>query len=479
MANPKHLKKLLQDVHAWNQWRKENKAINIDLSDAELEGVDLHGADLSYANLEGSNLEDAVLEDCNFFHTNLHSSILINTKLTNACFVWARLINADLSQADLTLSDLSASNMEDAVLEGAILNKALLEVADMESCVFSNANLDGASLARSNLVNASFNSASLRNTNLQAIKTTDGNSTIDFSEADLTGADLRSAILQEAIFDGANLTNTKLWESQRAGWSIRNVICERAYWDEDAQTPTTYAVGEFERLHSRQTVIELFYENGISHFELNTLPALLHRLSSRHPDLQINLQTIETTGGGTKVTISLGHADEMTRYKIEEDAAQILRAQLALRHDEVRRLQFERDFFRGQFDKINNALLAAAAPQIHFHAPVHTAALPSGNASVEIHQTFNDSTELIRLIDKLLTRKTELTAPQSAEIEAAKAELQKPEPDKSLLTRTLGFLKTLPKEAVLKGAGKLGEKAAETDWTNLLRQLGEFIHHLR
>ena len=122
--------------------------------------------------------------------------------------------------------------------------------------------------------------------------------------------------------------------------------------------------------------------------------------------------------------------------------------------------------------------LAAAAPQIHFHAPVHTAALPSGNARVELHQTFNDSTELIQLIDKLLTRNAELTAPQSAELETTKTELQKPNPDKSVLSKSLDFLKSPSKEAILKGVGKLGEKAAEQDWSNLLNQLGEFIHHI-
>ena len=85
---------------------------------------------------------------------------------------------------------------------------------------------------------------------------------------------------------------------------------------------------------------------------------------------------------------------------------------------------------------------------------------------------------LFRSLEKLLSHKAEFTATQATEIETAKAELQKSNPDKSVLSRSLDFLKTLPKEAVIKGVGKLGERAASTDWSNLLHQLSEFIHHL-
>jgi hypothetical protein len=277
---------------------------------------------------------------------------------------------------------------------------------------------------------------------------------------------------------GATLTDSKLWETQRAGWRIQGVICECAYWDKEAQTATHYASGEFERLYSEQTTIELFYKGGISTFELNTLPALLQHLASKHPDANIQLKTIEQTGGGAKITINLGDANEETKQAIQTDAAQVQRIQLSLRETEGKRLQLEANFNR-MLETFTNALLASVPSQIHFHAPVHTAALPSGNATVELHQTFNDTTELIQLIDKLLTHNAALTAPQYAEIGAAKTELQKPTPDKSRLTSTLDFLKSLPKEAVLKGVGKLGEKAAEADWSNLLHQLGELIHHLR
>ena len=327
-------------------------------------------------------------------------------------------------------------------------------------------NLINASLCKAHLVEAKLDDANLANADLSGADLSGS----ELINARLCGADFRSAVLQYANLRRCLATDIKLWETLRAGWTIEGIQCKRVYWDEDAEIVTEYEPGEFEALYYEQATIELLYPGGISSFEVSTLPALLHRLASKHPDTNIRLKTIEAAGGGTKVTINLGDANEEIRAAIESEAAQVLQAQLVLRGDEVRRLQFERDFFQGQYDRINNALLAAVAPQVHFYAPVHT--------TVELHQTFNDNTALLQLIDKLLTRNIELTATQSAEVQEAKTELQKPDPQKTRLTRFYDFLKTLPKEAILKGAGKLGEKATEIDWSNLLQQLERYIHHL-
>jgi hypothetical protein len=281
--------------------------------------------------------------------------------------------------------------------------------------------------------------------------------------------------LQNTRFDDADISGALLWETQRAGWSINGVICENAFWDEKGQSPTIYTPGEFEKLHSSETCIELRYPGGLSTFELSTLPALIYHLSQQHGSATISLKSVEQTGGGAKVTLSLGDADTVLRDKLETDATQLLMLQLKAREDETLRLH---DTLRQMHETTIRLMLAAGAPQTHFHGPVHTAALASGNARVEVHQTFNDSSELVKLIDRLLTGNTGLTPAQAAEVEGAKAELEKGEPQRSRLNRFYEFLKSLPKEAVLKGVGKLGEKATETDWASLLRQMGEFIHHV-
>ena len=372
--------------------------------------------------------------------------------------------SADLSGARLIGANLSGANLNGARLIAADLRGADLSGADLSGANLRDANLNGADLSGARLVSAILSDAILSDTIL--------------SGATLENSDLRSAKLQNTTLDQSNLTGVRLWGTQRADWSIKEVTCKHVYWDRDARIATEYAPREFERLYSDQTSIELFYKDGISTFEFNTLPALLQHLVSKHPGANIQLKTIEQAAGGAKIIINLGDADEDSKQAIQADATQVQQIQLSLRESEGKRLQLEANYNQ-MLETFTKTLLASAAPQITFNAPVHTAELPSGNAKVELHQTFNDNTELIQLIDKLLTRNTELTAPQSEEIEAAKTELQKPTPDKSLLARTLSFLKTLPKEAILKGAGKLGERAAEADWSSLLHQFGEFIHHLQ
>jgi uncharacterized protein YjbI with pentapeptide repeats len=389
-----------------------------------LRGADLQGIDLTQADLHRTSLREA----------NLRHSTLIAVNLKNSDLSWVNLMGGDLSGANLREMDLSRANLTATHMSGADLSKS---------------NLSESKLMLSNLSNST-----------------------------LVETDLRSANLQTTNLDEAILTGAQLWETQRAGWSIKDVICERIYWDKNAEYATGYSSGEFERIYSSQTTIELHYPGGISTFELSTLPALLQHLSLKHDGATIGLKSVEQIGGGAKVTLTLGDASNAVKAKVESEATELVRMQLKLRENEALRLQIENTTLKQLHETTIRMMLTAAAPQTHFHGPVGLATFPSGNATIELHQTFNDNTELIQLIDKLLTRNAELTAPQSAEIESVKTELQKPNPDKSLLTRTLGFLKTLPKEAILKGAGKLGEKAAEADWSNLLHQFGEFIHHL-
>ena len=104
----------------------------------------------------------------------------------------------------------------------------------------------------------------------------------DISGATLSATDLRAANLLGTVFNGATLTGAKLWETQRGGWSIQNVVCESAYWDKDGKELTHYAPGEFERLYSEKTKIALHYEGGIDPLEITTLPALIQKIGNRN-----------------------------------------------------------------------------------------------------------------------------------------------------------------------------------------------------
>ena len=66
MANPDHLAQLKAGVEQWNSWRRRNRGISPDLSDADLRGTNLNNADLSdtilfKALLNGADLRSAIM----------------------------------------------------------------------------------------------------------------------------------------------------------------------------------------------------------------------------------------------------------------------------------------------------------------------------------------------------------------------------------------------------------------------------------
>jgi uncharacterized protein YjbI with pentapeptide repeats len=441
MANPEHLAKLNEGVSAWNEWRVQNRDIDqnqdidVDLSEAILNKANLCKADLSGADLSGAYL------------------------------LWANLSGANLIVAKL----------RGAMLRKADLSRTFLYEADLTEVGLFEANLHGADLRRANLSRADLRWANLSEAELRG--------------ANLSGVDLRSANLQRTYLDKCIATDVKLWETQRAGWSIKGIICERAYWDKEAKKPTAYAPGEFERLYSDQTCIELHYPGGVSTFELNTLPALLHHLASQHSGANIRLKSIEETGGGAKISISVSDANPETTEKIKAVAMQVVDAQLALRNSEfVEQLKLE---MKSESERIIEAMLSKAEEvakqqsptyQIENLGTIYALALPSGDAKVEVHQTINDNTAVLALLKKIKDHRAdlELSAAKDkkleAELQSATAELQKPDPDKSILSKSIGFIQKLATEAMTKAVGKLGESAV-TDWHTWLDQLSRIIHH--
>lgn len=475
MANQEHYKVLCQGKKLWNEWRQGNPGVEVDLSGVdlrryELRAIDLRGADLSESKLNGAGLEQAMLDGARLIGAILDSANLRGADLGSATLVQATLNKADLSGANLRGADLQYAKMAKAVLVEADLEFANLNEADLREADFTSAHLSGANVSEANLSRANLYRANLRST--------------DMSNSDLGGANFRSANLHYAVLDGANATNIKLWETLRAGWSIKNIICERAYWDEEATEPTEYEPREFERIYSDQTCIELYYKGGVSTFELSTLPALLHYLASLHPDSSIRLKSIEETGGGARISISVGDSDPETTEKIKADAMQIYHAQLALRDKETERLQIERDYIERLFlGKLIPAMLTAGAPQNVFNAPVTGVVIATGESKVDFHQTLNDNSAILALLEKLMGRYTELglsgtdAAKFQSELQSATTELEKKAPDKSILSKSVGLLQKLANEAITKAAGKLGESAV-ADWQTWLHQLTHFISHL-
>lgn len=114
MANPDHLKTIMDGVGAWNAWRRasdEGKCAESisDLSSASLSGKYLRNANFSGANLRGADLANA----------NLNDSILVGADLRGANLTSANLINADLTEAMLDYAELRNSNLSRSILHNA------------------------------------------------------------------------------------------------------------------------------------------------------------------------------------------------------------------------------------------------------------------------------------------------------------------------------------------------------------------------
>lgn len=531
MASAEHLEKLNLGAEQWNRWRKENPSVQVDLSGAELQSGragprrDLSRFDFSDANLNkarlkrvlltSANLRRAKMSDAlfdfvdfteadlfeamlvsatiaqsNFTSANLRRAVLsgvatVGTRfsgadLTEAYISGATLSGADMAAANLTMADLTDAYLIGTRLSGADLGQAVLIRADLREAKLDNANLTSAALPHAALLGASLKNAILEYANMRWANLRGA----DLGQAFLHRTDLRSANLQFTVFDGAIVRSVLLWETQRAGWSIRGIQCDCAYWDKDAEQSSNYAAGEFERLYSDLTCIEFFYQGGISTFELSTLPALLRYLASLHPGAGLRLKSVEETGGGAKISISIADTDAETTEKIKADAQRVFQSQLALRNDQITRLTIEKEYLENFVsEKLVQRMLSAAAPHSVFNAPVYGANIAGSGSRLTLHQSVNDSADLISLLDAILAhhRELNLSVAEANQLEqglaSAKSELEKPTPNETALTRSLSFVKDLATEGLKKAAGKLGEQAVSGEWHTWLSQLQQWLPH--
>jgi uncharacterized protein YjbI with pentapeptide repeats len=338
MANKEYLVILKRGVREWNVWRRKHSQTRIDLRKADLRradlkradltGADLRKADLTLADLTDAKLGGADLRGAGFDFANLDGADMRMAKLSKASFIDACLRNAKLGGADLRgaslyAADLSWTDFERANLTGADLTAAQFGGTDFDLDPFRDASLVGASLSRTD-----FSGMSLKC-------------------VDLTGVDFREARLIDTNLDGATLTDCWLWETQRAGWSIQDVICEAAYWDRDRQKRETYSVGEFERLYADKTKIVVHYDGGISPIEIATLPALIQCIEITHPGCILRLHSVQDAPGGATVTLIVEHGDRHNPNELEALKADIQTYQIALREerDIHKELRFELDIW--------------------------------------------------------------------------------------------------------------------------------------
>jgi len=153
MANEEQLAILSRGVEAWNEWRRENPAVSIDLKKA--------------------NLRNKQLEKAN----------LVNADLTEAELSFAHLTNTNLAFANMDRAVISFASLEGANLSGAILDNACLEDANLNNTILTGASFKNASLSNSKFKNAYLIDAHLEGANLTAVNFDNANlSSVSFDD---------------------------------------------------------------------------------------------------------------------------------------------------------------------------------------------------------------------------------------------------------------------------------------------------------
>ena len=128
MANPEHIKWLLEGVESWNA-RRQDEAFVPDLSGEDIASR-LRDAQITAStgqpDLTGVNLSGARLGGCKLSGVFLTGANLVIADLTRA-----RLLGADLTGADLIGAKLGQANLSTCKLVGARVGDADLERADL------------------------------------------------------------------------------------------------------------------------------------------------------------------------------------------------------------------------------------------------------------------------------------------------------------------------------------------------------------
>ncbi len=226
MANREQLARLKRGVGEWNQWRKKDYRVEINLGEANLGEANLTGANLNEADLTGANLFGAKLFGVDLIGACLVGAYLSGTNLSGKKLIGASLIGADLSGTNLSGTNLSGTNLMGAKIMGAKI---------------MGANLMGANLSEANLSKANLSTADALYTN--------------FTRANLTAAYIRDwHINTESVFEG--------------------VICDYIYYKIDEKgnyqdrrphnPDKIFNAGDFQRLiETARETVDLIFSDGI------------------------------------------------------------------------------------------------------------------------------------------------------------------------------------------------------------------------
>lgn len=198
MANPKQLEILKQGVTVWNQWRTENRDVQVDLVRADLRKAKLQHVNLVGADMSNSRLDDADLTGANLSRANMLKASCARVHFNYGSFYEASLVGTYFVDASLSSTKFGGAHLHRASFMNAFLGDADLSDCELQESDFFNAHLCGAKLHNARLIQA------------------------NLSHADLTCADFRNADLTRANLFAANCNKTKFLNANLAKATLQN-----------------------------------------------------------------------------------------------------------------------------------------------------------------------------------------------------------------------------------------------------------------
>lgn len=137
MANPEHLALLGDGAKAWEKFRRENPATQLDLSGANLGGFTLPEMHLIGAIFHRANLSNAILTKCRLDFADFTGAHLYNTDFRASDLSKAKFIDADLTEADLSYTILDDALFNKSNLSKTNFTRAHIKNTDFKDALFS------------------------------------------------------------------------------------------------------------------------------------------------------------------------------------------------------------------------------------------------------------------------------------------------------------------------------------------------------
>lgn len=387
-------------------------------------------------SFSGANLTGAYFTQANLKNTNFSNSRKLATNLNSVRWHNVR----KLDHAHVGNSVLKNPKVRDLLVT---LNGTDQDFSDMN---LRGANLSGANLARADLSGVILNEAILNEANLQAANLTEASCiSVNFSQADFTGATL----------EAWNIDSTT---------NLNNARCDYVYLmrghHERRPNSGIFGSGEFTKLFQEVlNTVDLIFRNGV---DWKTFVQTLNTIQVEHAGDNIAIQAIENKGDGV-VVVKLKatpiadkeaiHRSFMQRYQkalkaVDRQYKKLLQAKdseiqsyrrensnmytIAKTLAQRELIHMENNFFHGDDRTIN---ISGDATGNVFQSG------DSSTANVEFQQVKLPSSESVNIQSELLALHRILTSFQDPVTDGIaqklKAEAQKPNPDKSIVTQTL------------------------------------------